>query len=82
MMKNKKVHIPKLKSYYVNKDIRCERCGNKMLAGGQYYGAHKVWLDFTCIGCSRGVDIDLASFNAIMTEFNFKKRIARYVVPE
>lgn len=82
MMKNKKIHIPQLKSYYTNKDLRCESCGNKMMAGGQYYGARRVWLDFTCLGCARGVDIDLITFNSIMIEFGFKKRTARYVIPE
>lgn len=80
-MKNK-IPIPELKSYFHRNDIRCERCHNKMLYGIQYYAMKKIWIDFTCIGCARGVDIELTRFNAIVKEFGFKKVEARYAISE
>jgi DNA-directed RNA polymerase subunit RPC12/RpoP len=81
-MSKKRIDIPELNSYYIKHDIRCQRCCNKMLAGGQYYAARKIWIDFTCIGCSRSVDIELIHFNAIMKEFGFKTKAARYALSE
>jgi hypothetical protein len=82
MMKKSRTYIPELKSYYIKHDIRCERCDNKMMFGSQYYAMRKVWIDFTCLGCARCVDLDLNSFNAIMKEFGFKPKAARYVISE
>jgi DNA-directed RNA polymerase subunit RPC12/RpoP len=79
-MSGGRIDIPELKSYYIRHDIRCQRCNNKMLAGGQYYAGRRIWIDFTCIGCSRGVDIELIQFNAIMREFGFKPKAARYAL--
>lgn len=81
MMKNR-IDIPDLKAYYIHHDIRCQRCHNKMLAGSQYYAAKKIWVDFTCIGCARGVDIEVNQFNAILREFNFKPLGVRYALSE
>lgn len=77
-----KISIPELKSYYYNNDIRCQRCHNKMFAGSQYHVMRKIWIDFTCLGCARGVDIELVRFNAIIKEFGFKPIGARYVISE
>lgn len=82
MMANNRINIPELKAYYIKHDIRCERCHNKMMTGSQYYAMRKIWIDFTCIGCARGVDIELISFNAIMREFGFKSKAARYALSE
>lgn len=81
MMKNR-IDIPDLKAYYIRHDIRCQRCHNKMLAGNQYYAAKKIWIDFTCIGCARGVDIEINQFNAILREFGFKPIGVRYALSE
>jgi len=81
MMKNR-IDIPDLKAYYTYHDIRCQRCHNKMLAGSQYYAAKKIWIDFTCIGCARGVDIEINQLNAILKEFNFKPMGVRYALSE
>lgn len=80
-MKNR-IDIPDLKAYYVRRDIRCQRCHNKMFAGSQYYAGKKIWIDFTCIGCARGVDIEINQFNAILKEFNFKPIKVRYAISE
>jgi hypothetical protein len=80
-MKNK-IDISELKAYYVYHDIRCQGCNNKMFAGSQYYAGKKVWIDFTCIGCARGVDIEINQFNSILKQFNFKPVGVRYVISE
>lgn len=77
-----KISIPELKAYYIHHDIRCQRCDNKMFYGSQYYAMRKIWIDFTCVGCSRGVDIELSHFNAIIKEFGFRKVEARYALSE
>lgn len=78
-MKNKRIDIPQLKSYYHNQELRCSRCHNKMLLGVQYFASKKSYIDLTCIGCARGVDIELRELNAILLEFNFKPVKERYV---
>jgi hypothetical protein len=80
-MKNK-IDIPELKAYYAHCDIRCQTCNNKMFAGSQYYAGKKVWIDFTCIGCARGADIEINEFNLILKQFNFKPVKARYAISE
>lgn len=83
MMKNR-IDIPDLNAYYCvrSRDIRCQHCDNKMFAGSQYYAGKKIWIDFTCIGCARGVDIEINQFNAILKEFNFKQKAVRYALSE
>lgn len=81
-MMRSRIDLPDLKSYYIYHDIRCRRCHNKMFAGGQYYAGKKIWIDFTCIGCSRGVDIDLSEFNSILRKLGFKEIKARYALSE
>lgn len=77
-----KISIPELKGYYCNGDIRCQRCDNKMLAGIQYYAMKTVWIEFSCVGCARGGDVELKSLNAILREFKFRLIEARYVISE
>ena len=50
-----------------------------MLLGVQYFASKKSYIDLTCIGCARGVDIELRELNAILLEFNFKPVKERYV---
>ncbi|MEY2973512.1 MAG: hypothetical protein RI886_1289 [Pseudomonadota bacterium] len=78
-MKNKRIDIPELKSYYCNQELRCVRCHNKMLLGVQYFASKKSYIDLTCIGCARGVDVELKELNSILIEFNFKPVKERYV---
>lgn len=76
----RKINIPELKSYYYNQELRCVRCHNKMLLGVQYFASRKNYIDLTCIGCARGVDIEIKELNAILREFNFKPVKERYAV--
>lgn len=78
------IDIPDLNAYYCvkAKDIRCRHCNNKMLSGSQYYAGKKIWIDFTCIGCGRGADVEINHFNAILKEFNFKPKAVRYALSE
>lgn len=78
-MKTKRVDIPQLKSYYHNQELRCIRCHNKMLLGVQYFASRKSFIDLTCLGCARGVDIEIRELNLILGEFHFKKVKERYV---
>ena len=75
----KNIHIPQLKSYYANKELRCTHCSGKMMTGVQYYAMKKSWIDLTCIGCARGVDIEVVELNKILIEFNFRPISERYV---
>jgi len=79
-MKNERIDIPELKSYYRNQELRCVRCHNKMLLGVQYFASKKSFIDLTCVGCARGVDIEIKELNIILAEFNFKPVKERYVV--
>ena len=74
-----RIDIPQLKSYYKNHELRCIRCHNKMLLGVQYFASKKSYIDLTCVGCARGVDIEITELNAILREFNFKPVKERYV---
>lgn len=53
-----------------------------MLAGIQYYAMKTVWIEFSCVGCARGGDVELKSLNAILREFKFRLIEARYVISE
>ncbi len=77
-----RIDIPDIKAYYAHNDIKCQRCNNKMFAGSQYYAGKKIWIDFTCLGCARGVDIEINQLNAILKEFNFKPLAVRYALSE
>ncbi|NDB56836.1 hypothetical protein EB001_00050 [bacterium] len=79
-MSNKRIHIPKLKAYYELHDIRCTHCQNKMLAGVQYYAMKTIWVEFSCVGCARGGDVELKEINAILKQFGFNPIRERYVV--
>jgi len=74
----KNIHIPELKSYYANQELRCTHCGGKMMTGVQYYAMKTSWIDLTCLSCARGVDIAVSELNKILTEFNFKTINERY----
>lgn len=76
----RRVDIPELKSYYKNQELRCVRCHNKMLLGVQYFAARRNYIDLTCIGCSRGVDMEISELNVILKKFNFKPVKERYVI--
>jgi len=76
----KNIFIPKLKAYYTPHDIRCSHCNNKMLAGIQYYAMKTIWIEFSCVGCARGGDVELKELNAILREFGFSPVRERYVV--
>lgn len=78
--KNERIDIPELKSYYRNRELRCVRCHNKMLLGVQYFALKKNYIDLTCIGCARGVDIEIGELNVILKEFGFKPVKERYVI--
>ena len=78
----KKINIPELKAYYYNNDIRCSRCDNKMLAGIQYYALKAIWVEFACVGCARGGDVELKHLNNTLREFGFSPVRERHVVPE
>lgn len=73
-----RVDIPQLKSYYKNQELRCVRCHNKMFLGVQYFASRKNYIDLTCIGCARGVDMEVRELNVILKEFNFKPVKERY----
>lgn len=73
-----RIDIPELKSYYKNQELRCPRCHNKMLLGVQYFAARKNYIDLTCIGCARGVDMEVSELNKILKKFNFKQIRERY----
>jgi hypothetical protein len=50
-----------------------------MLLGVQYFASRKSFIDITCLGCARGVDIEIRELNLILGEFHFKKVKERYV---
>jgi hypothetical protein len=41
-----------------------------------------MWVEFSCVGCARGGDIELKKLNGILREFNFLPVRERYVVSE
>jgi hypothetical protein len=51
-----------------------------MLLGVQYFAGRKNYIDLTCIGCARGVDMEVSELNIIFKKFNFKQVRERYVV--
>jgi hypothetical protein len=77
-----KINIPELKAYYIKHDIRCSHCNNKMMSGIQYYALRTIWVEFSCVGCARGGDVELKQLNATLREFGFLPVRKRYVISE
>jgi uncharacterized membrane-anchored protein len=51
-----------------------------MLLGIQYFAGRRNYIDLTCIGCARGVDMEVSELNKILKKFNFKQVRERYVI--